>query len=241
MNFDDFSYTENDRRYINPQVSLDEQNAFIQNLRDTQGVRNAQIAQQTHNLGTDVPSNLGGLTGSEAYFNARYQTPQTNNIVGELKAAAQAQALSDAMSNELAKAKKLYNDAYRAYKKRNGGNGGNTGGNNDDDDDKADNIEYGNDEGETYQYEGRTIEGNKVDEEASKKSVFNPEGEAVVEGHTEPVFNVFQWIGDMLSGKEQNRQAWKKYASDRGYKYSEDDKYYYIYYPDGTLERKGRL
>ena len=131
MNLDDFSYVENDRRYINPQVSLDEQNAFIQKLRDTQGVRNAQIAQQTHNLGTDVPSNLGGLTGSEAYFNARYQTPQTNNLVGDLKATAQAQALTTALNNELNKAKKRYNDAYYAAKDRernsnNGNNNGNT-------------------------------------------------------------------------------------------------------------------
>lgn len=110
----DFSYEENGRRYIDPNVSLNEQNAFIQNLRDTQGERNAQIARQTHNLGTDVPSNLGGLNGSEAYFNARYQTPQTNNLVGELKSAAQAQALQTALNNELSKAQKRYNDAYRA-------------------------------------------------------------------------------------------------------------------------------
>lgn len=119
MNLDDFSYEENGRRYIDPNVSLNEQNAFIQNLRDTQGERNAQIARQTHNLGTDVPSNLGGLNGSEAYFNARYQTPQTNNLVGELKSAAQAQALQTALNNELSKAQKRYNDAYRAAAARN--------------------------------------------------------------------------------------------------------------------------
>lgn len=119
MNLDDFSYEENGRRYVDPNVSLNEQNAFIQNLRNTQGERNAQIARQTHNLGTDVPSNLGGLNGSEAYFNARYQTPQTNNLVGELKSAAQAQALQTALNNELSKAQKRYNDAYRAAAARN--------------------------------------------------------------------------------------------------------------------------
>ena len=124
MNLDDFSYEENGRRYIDPNVSLNEQNAFIQNLRDTQAERNTQIAQQTHNLGTDVPSNLGGLTGSEAYFNARYQTPQTNSLVADLKATAQAQALNTALNNELEKAKKRYNDAYKASKS--GGNGGNS-------------------------------------------------------------------------------------------------------------------
>lgn len=124
MNLDDFSYEENGRRYIDPNVSLNEQNAFIQNLRDTQAERNTQIAQQTHNLGTDVPSNLGGLTGSEAYFNARYQTPQTNSLVADLRATAQAQALNTALNNELEKAKKRYNDAYKASKS--GGNGGNS-------------------------------------------------------------------------------------------------------------------
>lgn len=118
MNLDDFSYEENGRRYIDPNVSLNEQNAFIQNLRDTQVQRNDQIAQQTHNLGTDVPSNLGGLNGSEAYFNSRYQTPQTNSLVGNLKAAAQAQALTTALNNELQKAQKRYNDAYYAAKDR---------------------------------------------------------------------------------------------------------------------------
>lgn len=122
MNLDDFSYEENGRRYIDPNVSLNEQNAFIQNLRDTQAQRNTQIAQQTHDLGTDVPSNLGGLTGSESYFNSRYQTPQTNSLVADLKATAQAQALNTALNNELEKAKKRYNDAYKAS--QSGGGGG---------------------------------------------------------------------------------------------------------------------
>lgn len=118
MNLDDFSYEENGRRYINPQVALDEENAFIQNLRDTQGQRNAQIAQQTNGLGKNVPTNLGSLNGSEAYFNARYQTPQTNSLIGDLRAAAQATALNTALNNELTKANKRYKDAYYAAKDR---------------------------------------------------------------------------------------------------------------------------
>ena len=127
MNLDDFSYTENDRRYINPQVSLDEQNAFIDNLRNMQQTNTAQITQDTYNLGTQVPSNLGGLTGGTNYFKARHQTPQTNSMVSDLKAAAQAQALSTLMSNEIAKAKKRYNDAYRAARNRSSGGGGSGG------------------------------------------------------------------------------------------------------------------
>lgn len=126
MNLDDFSYIDNDRRYVNPQVSLNEQNAFIDNLRNTQGQDTAQIRQDTYNLGTAVPSNLGGLAGGSNYFRSRYQTPQTNSMVSDLRAAAQAQALSTLLSNEIGKAKKRYNDAYRAAKKRakNVGGGG---------------------------------------------------------------------------------------------------------------------
>lgn len=130
MNLDDFSYTENDRRYINPQVSLNEQNAFIDNLRNMQGQDTAQIRQDTYNLGTAVPSNLGGLAGGSGYFRSRYQTPQTNSMVADLRAAAQSQALSTLLNNEIGKAQKRYQDAYRAAKKRaNNSTGG--GGTND--------------------------------------------------------------------------------------------------------------
>lgn len=118
MNLDDFSTVVDDRRYINPQVSLDEQNAFINNLRSTQQARNEEIATDTYNLGTAVPSNLGGLGGSGSYFNARYQTPQTNAMVADLRAAAQAQALNDVMNNELAQAQQRYNNAYKAAQRR---------------------------------------------------------------------------------------------------------------------------
>ena len=129
MNLDDFSYTENDRRYINPQVSLAEQNAFINNLRNNQQDWTDETISVAENLGTKIPSQLGGLTGGSGYFASRYQTPQTNSMVSDLRAAAQSQALSQLMNNEIAKAQKRYSDAYRAAKKReadansNGGNG----------------------------------------------------------------------------------------------------------------------
>ena len=118
MNLDEFSTVVDDRRYIKPQVALDESNAFIENLRNTQGQRTAEIAQDTYNLGTAVPSNLGGLGGSGSYFTSRYQTPQTNEIVANLKATAQAQALNDAMNNALAQAKQRYNNAYKDAQRR---------------------------------------------------------------------------------------------------------------------------
>lgn len=118
MNLDEFSTVVDDRRYIKPQVALDESNAFIENLRNTQGQRTQEIAQDTYNLGTAVPSNLGGLGGSGSYFTSRYQTPQTNEVVANLRATAQAQALNDAMNNALAQAKQRYNNAYKAAQRR---------------------------------------------------------------------------------------------------------------------------
>lgn len=118
MNLDDYSYEFEDRRYINPQVSLDEQNAFIDNLRNAQAQDTDQIIQQTKGLGTPVASSQGGLAGGSGYFKSRYQTPQTNQAIADLKAAAQSQALSDVINNEIAKVQKRYKDAYRAAQER---------------------------------------------------------------------------------------------------------------------------
>lgn len=106
------------RYYLNPQIGLDESTSFIDNLRATQAQQNQQIADQTRMLGTDVFSQLGGLTGGESYFTSRYQTPQTNAAVANLRATAQAAALNQALENEQAKWKKRYQDAYNAYQKR---------------------------------------------------------------------------------------------------------------------------
>lgn len=127
-----------DRNYINPNVSLDEQNKFIDTLRDTQKANTQEINTQTYNLGTAVPSNIGGLTGANSYFTSRYQTPQTNSLAANLRATAQAKALNDVLANEQAKMQKRYNDAYHTSQIRgsNGGGGG-SGGSSGGDDDKG--------------------------------------------------------------------------------------------------------
>ena len=117
MNDNEF-YKFEDRAYINPTLSSGEQEAFITNLRDVQSQNNQKIASDTHNLGTDVPSNLGGLGGGESYFDSRYQTPQVNEMVDTLKSAAQAQALNDVMSNYQNQLQNRYKQAYRKYQKR---------------------------------------------------------------------------------------------------------------------------
>ena len=80
-------------------------------------------------MGTDVPSSMGGLSGSGGVWQQRYQNPQVNSMVADLKATAQAQALNETMSNLLAQKQQEYKEAYRkAYKKANSGTTGTTGG-----------------------------------------------------------------------------------------------------------------
>lgn len=154
----DNEYTEfENRKYLNPQIMVDESNAFIDNLRNTQQANNQQIRNQTYNLGTQVPSNLGGLVGGESYFTSRYQTPQTNSAVANLRAIAQANALNQALANEQEMWKKRYNDAYRAYQKRanSGGGGGSGGGSGSGDGDGGGNGE----DGETEFITSYTVDG----------------------------------------------------------------------------------
>lgn len=114
MNLEDYAYEDDGRWYIRPEVALNEQNAFINNYRNIEAQNNAQIAQQTRALGTQVPSQLGGLVGGGGYFRSRYQTPQTNQVVADLRSLMQGQALQAVLQNELEKAKKKYKDAQNS-------------------------------------------------------------------------------------------------------------------------------
>lgn len=110
------SYDFEDRKYANPTLSRDEQLSFIDNFRNVQRSNADEIARTTHELGTDVSSNLGGLTGAESIWTSNYVTPKVNSIVSGLKSTAQAQALNDVLSNYQSQMTKRYNDAYRAAK-----------------------------------------------------------------------------------------------------------------------------
>lgn len=107
-----------DTAYVNPQVALDEGNKFIDNYRATQAENTAKIASDTHNLGTDAPSSQGGLTGGGSYFTSRYQTPQTNAAISDIRSTIQAKALNDVLENEQNYWKGKYSDAYSAAQKR---------------------------------------------------------------------------------------------------------------------------
>lgn len=140
MNTDE-TFEFEDRVYINPTQSRDEQLQFIDNLRTAQEQANQQIAEDTYALGTQVPTNLGGLTSgasnANSYWASRYQTPQVASQIANLQATAQADALSKILAQDQAVYQNRANQAYRAYQKRNrnngnGGNGGNGGGDDDD-------------------------------------------------------------------------------------------------------------
>ena len=115
MNPDEYINFEN-RYYQNPTLTRDETLSFVDSLRDTVQKDNASIAKQTQSLGTDVPSNLGGLTGSQGYFIQRYQTTPMEYQFNALKATAQADALNKLMNNYKAQAANRYSQAYRNAK-----------------------------------------------------------------------------------------------------------------------------
>lgn len=116
------TYQFEDRVYVNPSTAQNEAESFITTLRETQQGNNAQIEQDTQMLGTDVPSSQGGLisgaSNPDSYFASRYQTPQVNSQVANLRATTQAATLNQLLKNDAAQWQKRYKDAYLAYQKR---------------------------------------------------------------------------------------------------------------------------
>lgn len=117
MNENEISQFEG-RTYLSPTVSQGEQEDFISTLRETMAGNTAQINADTYALGNQLPSNLGGLSGAEETFTARYQTPQLNQTAADLRTAAQQTALNQALTNLQNAWKKRYNDAILAYQRR---------------------------------------------------------------------------------------------------------------------------
>lgn len=106
------------RDYVNPTLSRDEQTDFISTLRETMAGNTAQINADTYALGSQLPSNLGGLSGAEETFTARYQTPQLEQTAADLRTAAQQTALNQALTNLQNAWKKRYQDAVNNYQRR---------------------------------------------------------------------------------------------------------------------------
>lgn len=115
MLMNDTTFDFEERTYVNPQTGLDERLQFIDTLRDVAAQNTAQINQNTYNLGSQVPSNVGGLTGSEGLWKAQYQTPQLNAQVANLRATAQQDAFNQAMQNVSDIESNRLRQAWRGY------------------------------------------------------------------------------------------------------------------------------
>ncbi len=147
------TYTFEDRVYVNPETSLNEQLGFVDKLRSLQQEGTDKITRDTHNLGTDVTPNLGGLTGAEGMWQQQYVTPRVNTMLSNLRATAQAQALNDVLGNYQNQMKQRYNNAYRAAS-RSGGGGGGTGGGNPDGGDNEGEVDWRVNNGTGYDANG---------------------------------------------------------------------------------------
>lgn len=103
-----------DRVYLDPTTSRDEQMSFLDTYRDIQNKNNQQIAQENYNLGTPISSNLGGLGGgAREVWKGQYQRPQTNLAIANLTTAAQQSVLNQAMTNYQNMLLNRYNQAKR--------------------------------------------------------------------------------------------------------------------------------
>lgn len=122
------------RKYVNPQTGLNESQQFIETLRDVQAQNTAEINQNTYNLGSQVPSNVGGLTGSEGLWQAQYQTPQVDAQIANLKAVANEAALNQMKSNLNAIEQNRLRQAWRDYYRRQRDKANSGGGTTSDDD-----------------------------------------------------------------------------------------------------------
>lgn len=103
------------RSYVNPEISMAEQDQFIEKFRSIQDQNQAQIDRDTYNLGAPVSSNLGGLTGAEGLWSAEYQRPQVNSAIANLRQINLQQAVNIAMQNQQNAMQNRINQAKRAY------------------------------------------------------------------------------------------------------------------------------
>lgn len=110
------TFEQEDRIYLDPTTSRDEQLGFLNTYKDIQAKNNAQIARENYNLGTPISSNLGGLGGGTGtQWKAQYQRPQTDLAIANLTTAAQQTALNQALTNYQNMLQNRYNQAKRKY------------------------------------------------------------------------------------------------------------------------------
>lgn len=103
-----------DRVYLDPTLSRDEQMSFVDVYKNIQNRNNQQIVRENYNLGTPITSNLGGLGGGTGdVWKGQYQRPQTDLAIANLRTSAQLSALNQAMDNYKNMLQNRYNQARR--------------------------------------------------------------------------------------------------------------------------------
>lgn len=200
MNTDETLEFEN-RLYVNPEVSMAEQDQFIEKFRNLQGQNQAQINRDTYNLGTQVPSNLGGLTGAEGLWNAQYQRPAVNAAIENLRQVNLQQALNTAMQNQQNAMAERINQAKREYNRASARSGGGSGGGNGNQGD----VEFK--DAETIAAQLQDVPKGSFFDRISKDDSYLPgyaSGVSAVTGNTEAERRL-KWIAQMLAEQQKNR------------------------------------
>lgn len=113
MNEDYLSVNSQGLVEVSPTASQNTQQEFIDNYRQAQAEKTAQIGEAAHALGSDLEAQYGGLHGPSDYIKSRYQTDQTESRLANLRSAAQLSALNQLMQNDLANWADKYSQARR--------------------------------------------------------------------------------------------------------------------------------
>lgn len=108
---------EDSRLYVNPKTSAQEQQAFIETIRDLQAKNVNEINRNTYELGSPVSSNVGGLGGTERMLEARYVTPQAQVTAAGLNAAMKQSVLNTELKNISNYWRNQFNQAQGRYQR----------------------------------------------------------------------------------------------------------------------------
>lgn len=189
-----------------------------------------QIGQAQRSMGTLAGQTMGATTsGLGNYTYNRLMRPQIDVMRDEILVEGYRNQLNKVLSD-------AYKTAQRNYANSSGGGTGsntsNTGTN------LPTEINDTGKGGSSYQHTGVVDKdtGQWIDLEQSEA-----QGKDILSGESEKVWNPFEWIGDVLSGKESNRNAWKDYALKHDLTYSDNGEYYFLRNKEGKVIGSGRL
>lgn len=188
-----------------------------------------QIGQAQRSMGTLAGRTMGATTsGLGNYTYNRLMRPQIDVMRDEILVEGYRNQLNKVLSD-------AYKTAQRNYSKSSAGDTGtpsNTGTN------LPTEIDDTGEGGSSYQHTGVVDKdtGQWIDLEQSEV-----QGRDVLSGESAKVWNPFEWVSDVLSGRESNRNAWKDYAAKNDLNYSDNGEYYFVKDKNGKVVASGRL